>query len=140
MLMMLTAGTAAWADDITITRQDKTLAVFHVEVAKTEEEHQRGLMFRTKLAPDAGMLFLFDSPDEHTFWMKDTLIPLDMLFFKADGEVVYIYPSATPKSLDGVGPERLDICAVLELGGGQAARRKIRVGDRLTFPAGFRCQ
>src|SRR5436305_3637336 len=69
-----------------------------LEVAATPEERERGLMYRTSLAEGRGMLFVFDEDRNHSFWMKNTLIPLDMLFIARDGTVVGIHANATPQS------------------------------------------
>jgi uncharacterized protein len=106
---------------------------FAVEVATTPEQMIQGLMFRRSMAPDAGMLFDFKTPSMATMWMKNTLIPLDMLFVDAQGRVVNIHERAVPGSLDMISaaaPAR----AVIELNGGTAARLGIRAGDRVVFP------
>jgi uncharacterized membrane protein (UPF0127 family) len=94
---------------------------FTVEVAATPSEQQRGLMMRTSLAPDRGMIFPFDPPKFASFWMKDTLIPLDLFFIRADGTIDRIAENTVPESLEPVvsGGE---VAAVLELAGGTAAR------------------
>lgn len=94
---------------------------FMVEVAATPSEQQRGLMMRTSLAPDRGMIFPFDPPKFASFWMKDTLIPLDLFFIRTDGTIDRIAENTVPESLEPVvsGGE---VAAVLELAGGTAAR------------------
>lgn len=103
-----------------------------VEVAATDPSRQQGLMYRKDLAPQHGMLFLFDTEEEHAFWMKNTLIPLDMIFIAGDGRIVGIKDHTTPFSTAGVTvgtPSRY----VLEIGGGEAARLGIKAGDHLTM-------
>jgi uncharacterized membrane protein (UPF0127 family) len=103
---------------------------FVIEIARTPEQSQQGLMFRAKMAPDAGMLFLYDPPQNTSMWMFQTLIPLDMLFIGADGRVVNIHERAVPGStatISSAGPVR----AVLELNGGTVARLKLKPGDRV---------
>lgn len=103
-----------------------------VELARTPDEQARGLMFRERLAPETGMLFLFPTSEDRTFWMQNTLLPLDMVFIDEAGNVVGIVERAEPLStaLRGVGrPSRY----VLEVAGGFAAERGIRVGDRVRF-------
>ena len=103
-----------------------------VELARTEPERMRGLMQRERLAPDAGMLFLFDETEDHSFWMKDTLIPLDMIFVDEGGRVVGVVERAAPLTLSPreVGaPSRY----VLEVNGGWAASHGVRAGDRVRF-------
>ncbi len=108
---------------------------FTVEIARSFEERARGLMFRQTLAPDAGMLFDFGMTEDVAMWMKNTLIPLDMLFITEDGRVVNIAQRTVPHSLEpvaGAEPVRY----VLELGGGVTARLGIRPGDRVFLPKG----
>jgi len=103
---------------------------FKVEVADTPATQERGLMFRKSLAADRGMLFDFGSEQPVSFWMKNTLIPLDMLFIGADGRIVSIARNATPRSetpIASAGPVR----DVLELRGGRAAEIGAAPGDRV---------
>ena len=105
---------------------------FTVEVAATAEQQERGLMFRKEIAPDRGMIFPYDPPQDVSFWMKNTLIPLDMLFIRADGTIARI---ATAKPLDETPvPAGEPVAAVLELRGGRAAELGIREGDRVDWP------
>jgi uncharacterized membrane protein (UPF0127 family) len=103
-----------------------------VELARTEAERARGLMFRTSLDPDAGMLFVFEESANHGFWMQNTYIPLDMIFIDEAGRIVGIVENATPRSLEirevGV-PSRY----VLEVNGGWSAAHGVRTGDRVRF-------
>ncbi|UNK79452.1 DUF192 domain-containing protein [Sphingopyxis granuli] len=94
---------------------------FRVEVARTAEEQARGLMFRTSLPADGGMIFPFTPPRPASFWMKNTLIPLDMIFIRADGSIDRIAENTIPESLEPVVSGG-DVAAVLELAGGTAAR------------------
>ncbi|MEQ1510430.1 MAG: DUF192 domain-containing protein [Sphingopyxis sp.] len=105
---------------LTITMETR-VHNFTVEVAGTEDEQARGLMFRTSMAPNRGMVFPFSPPRFASFWMKNTLIPLDMLFVRADGTIDRIAENTTPESLEPVGSGG-EVIAVLELGGGTAAR------------------
>jgi uncharacterized membrane protein (UPF0127 family) len=102
-----------------------------VEVARTPEELARGLMYRNALAEDAGMLFVFPATDEHSFWMKNTYIPLDMIFIAEDRTVVGIVANVEPLTLEArsAGPSRY----VLEVNGGWAARHGVGPGDRVAF-------
>ena len=103
-----------------------------LEVAATPAERERGLMYRTSLADGRGMLFVFDEDRNHSFWMKNTLIPLDMLFIARDGTVVGIHANATPQSTADIAvgmPSRY----VLEVPGGWAARHGISAGARVEF-------
>lgn len=94
---------------------------FTVEVARTSQEQARGMMFRTEVAADRGMIFPFDPPKIASFWMKDTLIPLDIFFIRADGSIDRLAENAVPQNLEPIvsGGE---VALVLELAGGTAAR------------------
>jgi len=105
---------------------------FTVEVAATPEQQERGLMFRKSVAGDRGMIFPYDPPQDVGFWMKNTLIPLDMLFIRANGQIARI---ATAKPLDlSAVPAGEPVAAVLELRGGRAAELGIQPGDRVDWP------
>jgi hypothetical protein len=101
-----------------------------IEIADTPEARQRGLMYRSALPEGRGMLFVFDEDADHDFWMKNTLIPLDMLFIAADGRVVGIHPNATPLSTAAIAVGQRSRY-VLEVPGGYAARHGIAAGDRV---------
>lgn len=107
---------------------------FAVEVARTARQHATGLMFRRRLAPDAGMLFLYRTSGPVTMWMKNTFIPLDMLFVAADGRIVRIAQRTVPHSIQTI-PSGGPVISVLELNGGTAERLGIRTGDRIVHPA-----
>ncbi|WP_428246809.1 DUF192 domain-containing protein [Ferrovibrio sp.] len=103
---------------------------FRIELANTDASRSRGMMFRSQMAPDAGMLFDFFTEQPASFWMRNTLIPLDMIFIKADGTILNIHQRAIPHdetSINSAGPVR----AVLEVNGGTAARLGIKAGDRV---------
>ncbi len=106
---------------------------FTVELATTPAQMEQGLMFRQSLAPDAGMLFDFQVPSMATMWMKNTLIPLDMLFVDAQGHIVNIQERAVPGSLATIAAAA-PVRAVIELNGGTASRLGIRPGDRVVYP------
>lgn len=103
---------------------------FEVEVVREEAERNRGLMFRTSLAEDRGMLFDYDPPQEVTFWMKNTYIPLDIIFVGGDGRIMTIAAEATPFSLERI-PSGGVARGVLEIKGGLAKKLGIKVGDRV---------
>ncbi|HUA53344.1 MAG TPA: DUF192 domain-containing protein [Candidatus Sulfotelmatobacter sp.] len=107
---------------------------FDIELATKDEQQIQGLMFRRTLAPDAGMLFLYPSEREIQMWMKNTVIPLDMIFIRADGTVSHIAERAVPRSLEII-PSEGPVLAVLEVNGGTAARLGIKPGDRVLYPA-----
>lgn len=106
---------------------------FDVEIAQSPAQQAQGLMFREKMEPDAGMLFVYDQPQPSSFWMKNTLIPLDMLFVGADGRIVNIHERAVPHSTDAIRSAK-PVKAILELNGGMSARLGIRAGDRVVHP------
>jgi uncharacterized membrane protein (UPF0127 family) len=101
-----------------------------VEIAATSKQRERGLMFRQELAPRQGMLFVFRSDADHSFWMKNTPLSLDLIFIDASLRVVAIQANAVPHSLQqlrGGRPSRY----VLEVPAGLCAREGVRVGDRV---------
>ena len=102
-------------------------ATFMVELALTEEERARGLMFRQELADDKGMLFLTEGAEVSSMWMKNTFIPLDMVFI-ADKHIVHIHENAKPEDLTPIS-SKVPVTAVLELAGGVVKKKGIKVGD-----------
>ena len=106
---------------------------FSIEIATTPSQMAQGLMFRHHLDANSGMLFDFHNPTVATMWMKNTLIPLDMLFVAADGHIVNIHERAVPGSLDTISA-RAPVRAVIELNGGTATRLGIKPGDRVVYP------
>lgn len=103
---------------------------FEVEVADTPEARAEGLMYRRELAADHGMLFIFAERAKQTMWMKNTFIPLDMLFLSPDGTVLHLVERTVPHSTDIIS-SRLRVQAVLELPGGTVERLGLRVGDKV---------
>ena len=133
---------AAWADasdatgpqptlpttKLTIMSSDGKSHVFNVELPVTEQQQMTGEMFRTAVPANTGMLFDWGLPRESQMWMKNTLLPLDMVFINPDGSIRAIAEDTVPQSLaviDSHGPVR----ATLELQGGLTAKLNIRVGD-----------
>ena len=106
---------------------------FMVEIARTEQEQERGLMYRTALPADGGMIFPMEPPRPATFWMKNTPLPLDMIFIRADGTIARIAAETVPYSLDMVESGE-PVAAVLEIIGGGAAAAGIEEGDRVSWP------
>ena len=137
-LALLLAALPAWAFESFAT-SELTVATaggpqkFKIELALSGAQMEQGLMFRRSLAPDAGMLFDFKTSTTVTMWMKNTLIPLDMLFLDAHGRIIDIHERAVPLSMDiiaAAAPARY----VIELNGGTAARLGIKPGDQVTSP------
>lgn len=106
---------------------------FTVEIARSPEEQARGLMFRKGVPGDRGMIFPYDPPVQVSFWMKNTLIPLDMVFIGPDGKIGRIAANTVPMSLDPV-PSIDPVSAVLEIAGGRAAELGIKEGDKVSWP------
>ncbi len=106
---------------------------FQVEIAADDATRERGLMYRRYMAADRGMLFEFDRVDPVSFWMKNTYIPLDMIFISRTGVVTNVVADAEPLS-ERVIPSGPPCAAVLELNGGGAAAIGLKVGDRVRHP------
>jgi uncharacterized protein len=105
---------------------------FAVWIADTVARQTQGLMFVRDLPADRGMLFIEQAARPMTFWMKNTYIDLDMLFIAADHRIVKIAPRAAPLSLATISSDA-PVIAVLEIKGGEAARRGIRVGEQVSW-------
>ena len=106
---------------------------FDVELALNDAERSRGLMFREKLGPYDGMLFDFHREAPVSFWMKNTLIPLDMIFIAADGTIRSIHANAVPHSTETI-PSQFPVRGVLEINGGSAKLLGIKPGDKVKHP------
>jgi len=106
---------------------------FSVEVVATEEERQKGLMFRKQLPEGTGMLFDFKVDAPVSFWMKNTYIPLDMIFIRGDGRIASIAENTEPLS-ERLIPSNGPVRGVLEVIGGTAKKLGIRPGDRVAHP------
>ena len=134
LLTCILPANYALAGDSRLTVLTKNGAhAFRVEEALTQAQRERGLMGRKVLPPDHGMLFVFPATAPVSFWMKDTLIPLDMLFVRADGTIAGIVANAKPLSREIIpspGPVRF----VVELNGGRAAQIGAEAGDRVESP------
>jgi uncharacterized membrane protein (UPF0127 family) len=120
-------------EQLTIVTKDGQRHTFNVELASTPEQQMTGEMFRTRVPPDGGMLFVWPRVQESPMWMKNTLVPLDMVFINPDGTIRRIAEDAVPQSLrviESGGP----VAATLELAGGTAARLGIAAGDKVLAP------
>ncbi len=109
------------------------LITIRAEVADTEQLRRRGLMYRQRLPKGQGMLLLWDQPGFAALWMKNTLIPLDMIFMDGAGIITYIYENARPGDLKPISAGRPTL-AVLEIAAGEAKRLGLKVGDRVALP------
>jgi len=138
---ILIAGLVLWAcappagaeSSLVIETAEGTTHRFTVELARSDEEIRRGLMFRENLDAEAGMLFFYSQCRIAHFWMKNTLIPLDMIFIEADGRIASIAAMTEPLSLD-IHASGVPVNGVLEIGGGVAAARGIATGDYVRHP------
>jgi len=133
-LLLLVAGLGVYAFSGTeealhsITIEDK--ASFLVEIADEPEEQRRGLMYREEMAEDRGMLFVFDQAGPQSFWMKNTYIPLDILFITEDARILHIHKNAQPHDTSSVVVNE-PVKAVLEINAGLSDRYGIAEGDRV---------
>ncbi len=128
-----TAHSELRTEKLEIVGKDGKKHSFDVEIAATDPDREVGLMFRDKMPADHGMLFEMDKNEVTKFWMKNTLIPLDMLFIAPDGTIKTIHQNAVPKSLDGISSE-VPVSGVLELNGGRAQALGIAAGDKVVHP------
>jgi uncharacterized membrane protein (UPF0127 family) len=133
-LLAAQAASAACTDTGVDLRGDWGTARFNVEVADDPAERAQGLMNRPSMPASAGMLFIYDAPQRATFWMKNTLIPLDMIFVDETGTVTRVHENAVPldeTNIDG----GTGVLAVLEINGGLASAIGIAEGSQLRHPA-----
>ncbi|QFT59708.1 hypothetical protein FIU94_12810 [Sulfitobacter sp. THAF37] len=133
------SAVGAWAEsacreDTVMLRGDWGSVRFNVEIADEPQEQARGLMGREAMPVSSGMLFVYPAPRRASFWMRNTLIPLDMLFVDASGTVTHIHHEAVPLDETSIfGGD--NVLAVLEINGGLARRLGITEGTRLRHPA-----
>lgn len=133
-ICLATGAHAACSPDAVTVVGDFGQARFAVDVADTNETRARGLMFVEEMGTLEGMLFVYESPRHATFWMKNTLIPLDMLFADASGTIVTLHEYAIPGDVTTIdGGE--GVLAVLEINGGLSSRLGIKEGDVLQHPS-----
>jgi len=128
-----TAHAAGESSPLDVVSADGTKHHFTVELAISWDDQARGLMYRKHLDPDKGMLFVFEQPDYLSFWMRNCLIPLDMLFIRQDGTIANIVANAEP----GTDTPRKSLgraIGVLEIPGGRAAELGIKPGDIVRHP------
>src|SRR6478735_2107671 len=134
LVCILIAAPALAVDRNTVEIASKSgVHVFAVEIADTEPARERGLMFRKELPSGQGMLFDFHRDQEVSFWMKNTLIPLDMIFIRGDGQILRIEENTVPLSTRMI-PSRGPVRAVLEVIGGTSRKLGIAPGDRVASP------
>ncbi|MEL6683462.1 MAG: DUF192 domain-containing protein [Pseudomonadota bacterium] len=136
-LCSLSVGHTAWAtcSDETVTIYgDWGQANFSVDIADDHQERARGLMFVEDMPTMSGMLFIYERPQPVSFWMKNTLIPLDMIFTAPDGEILSIHEGAVPGDLTPI-PGGDAVQMVLEVNGGMVSRLGIEIGDVMQHPS-----
>jgi uncharacterized membrane protein (UPF0127 family) len=110
-------------------------AVYKVEVARTPEQQAQGLMFRESLPANSGMIFLFPEGGVHKFWMKNTMIPLDMIWMDPQGKVLFVSSNTPPCKADpcpNYGPDA-PASSVLEIAGGMAKKERVEAGNAIRF-------
>lgn len=112
---------------------DRGTTTFQVEIAATDEARETGLMYRSSLGPDRGMLFDFVQTQQVYFWMKNTYVPLDMIFIRADGTVASVAENTVPLS-ETIVPSNVPVRFVLEVVAGTAAKIGVKTGDRVSHP------
>ena len=128
-LLLLSVVAACSADNHATFHTAKGDFGFNIEIADTEPLRERGLMFRTSLAPDAGMLFDYHKEQQAAFWMQNTMIPLDMIFISADGIVKTIHVNARPMDTTSI-PSEVPVRFVMEIPGGRSQEIGLKVGDK----------
>lgn len=135
MLCSIAASVCAADNKLSVDLGHGRIHEFMIELADTPDKRTIGLMFRKHLDKDAGMLFLFGgkSESDKSFWMKNTLIPLDMVFIRRDGTIHHIHANAQPHDLSPA-PSKGPVFAVLEINGGRAAQLGIKPGQQIKHP------
>ncbi len=154
MVLVTGLGIALWASKLdgvppprplfertglVLTRADGTNFPFKVEVARSKEEQAYGLMFVQRMPADEGMIFPFAAPKEVAFWMKNTLIPLDMIFVRPDGTIGRIAANTRPQDETPVFSQE-PVSAVIEINGGLAKKYGLETGNKVDFPVPLRAQ
>ena len=142
LIFISIAFTNVNADTNKITFQKSSLTIqtkdseyiFNIEIAVTEKERSRGLMYRKELKQTEGMLFLYPEKQIIKMWMKNTLIPLDMIFINNNGKIIDIFKMTIPKDLTPIGPD-VKLKGVLEINGGLTSYLNINKGDFIIHPS-----
>jgi uncharacterized membrane protein (UPF0127 family) len=124
------AAKGNYDDTLTIQTLEGNSHPFNVELALTTQEQMTGLMNREKMPKNAGMLFFFGTEAERAFWMKNTLIPLDLIFIKSNGDILHIHKNAIPNDLTSM-PSLGPAAGVLEINGGLSEKLNIQAGDKI---------
>lgn len=129
LFIMCSTASASEIMKISVSGVDR---IFHLEAAFSEEEKLNGLMHRTKLDSSDGMIFIYNEPETVKMWMKNTLIPLDMIFADSKGRIVYIKENTVPLSLEKIGPG-IPVSYILEMNAGEVEKHRIRIADTITI-------
>jgi uncharacterized protein len=116
------------------TPQNNKIAEIHVEIADDDAERSRGFMFRRDIPENTGMLFLFSRPQRVSFWMKDTFVPLDIIFISPDLRISQIHYNAVPHDLTPIS-SNTEVSAALEVKAGEVARLGLKKGQKIRHPA-----
>jgi len=139
LALLFFSGVSATAEDVLFEKDELSVQTksgtvrLEIEVADTRRQREQGLMYRRELAEKTGMLFDFKRLIAIRMWMKNTFIPLDMLFISKNGEIRQIARDTVPHSTEIIAAKE-PVLAVLEIGGGEAKRLGIEVGDRVVHP------
>ncbi len=139
LIIILTIPIAACGGDsdssnrLIIESQNGKKYIFNIDIAADSETRIRGLMFVENMPKDKGMLFVYPTEIEASFWMKNTLIPLDIIFIKSDGTVNHIHHMAMPLDETPISSQGM-VKAALEINGGLAAKLGIKTGDKVIHP------
>jgi uncharacterized membrane protein (UPF0127 family) len=133
MLLLPPPGAIAAGNGTLVLKTDSGPHNFNIEIATTNGERALGLMYRRELPDDAGMLFLYDPPQPISMWMRNTILPLDMIFIGTDGKVHRIESHAEPFSTDIISSDGT-VQGVLEVNAGTAAKIGLKAGDVVDFP------
>ncbi|MCZ4282703.1 DUF192 domain-containing protein [Kiloniella laminariae] len=128
LIFSVQAQQAFEKDDLVIFSADGSAHRFEIELAVSPGQRARGLMYRREMTSDAGMLFIYEEPQNVMMWMKNTYISLDMLFLDGTGRIVHIEEKTTPLSTRTLSSEG-QVSAVLELNAGTVSRLQIKKGD-----------
>jgi len=118
--------------EVTFMKKGQPFKKIEVEIAENEAERNKGLMFRSYLPDSVGMLFIFEQPDEHSFWMKNTSIPLDIIYVGPDKKIVSIAENTQPYSEESIPPYGL-VQYVVEVNAGFTKQNNIQSGDAISF-------
>jgi len=134
LIVLASAASAECRDDRLTVSGEFGQATFQIRIADDFEERGRGLMFVEDMPLMEGMLFIYERPQNVSFWMKNTLIPLDMLFVSPEGEILRIHEDAVPGDLTPI-PGGDGVQMVLEINGGLSNRLGIAEGDVMQHPS-----